>query len=39
MISFLDGDMFETPADIRVNTVNCVGVMGLGSRWLLKSFA
>lgn len=30
MISFLDGDMFETPADIRVNTVNCVGVMGAG---------
>lgn len=30
MISFLDGDMFDTPADIRVNTVNCVGVMGAG---------
>ncbi|MFZ1922485.1 MAG: macro domain-containing protein [Xanthobacteraceae bacterium] len=30
MIEFVQGDMFETPADIRVNTVNCVGVMGTG---------
>lgn len=30
MIRFTQGDMFETPADIRVNTVNCVGVMGAG---------
>lgn len=30
MINFVHGDMFATPADIRVNTVNCVGVMGAG---------
>ena len=30
MLEFVQGDMFETPADIRVNTVNCVGVMGAG---------
>ena len=30
MIRFTTGDMFETPADLRVNTVNCVGVMGAG---------
>jgi O-acetyl-ADP-ribose deacetylase (regulator of RNase III) len=30
MIQFTQGDMFETPADIRVNTVNCVGIMGAG---------
>ena len=30
MLEFTQGDMFEKPADIRVNTVNCVGVMGAG---------
>lgn len=30
MLEFVDGDMFEVHADIRVNTVNCVGVMGAG---------
>ena len=30
MIRYEQGDMFATPADIRVNTVNCVGVMGAG---------
>jgi O-acetyl-ADP-ribose deacetylase (regulator of RNase III) len=30
MLEFVKGDMFDTPADIRVNTVNCVGVMGAG---------
>lgn len=30
MLHFTSGDMFETPADLRVNTVNCVGVMGAG---------
>jgi len=30
MLEFTQGDMFEVPADIRVNTVNCVGVMGAG---------
>jgi hypothetical protein len=28
--TFCDGDMFDRPADIRINTVNCVGVMGKG---------
>lgn len=30
MIRFVSGDMFEQEFDIRVNTVNCVGVMGAG---------
>ncbi len=30
MLRFVTGDIFDTPADIRVNTVNCVGVMGAG---------
>jgi O-acetyl-ADP-ribose deacetylase (regulator of RNase III) len=30
MLEFVHGDMFDTPVDIRVNTVNCVGVMGTG---------
>ena len=30
MLEFVTGDMFERPADIRVNTVNCEGVMGAG---------
>ncbi|PHR85441.1 MAG: hypothetical protein COA59_00295 [Colwellia sp.] len=30
MIKFVDGDFFNFDADIRVNTVNCVGVMGAG---------
>lgn len=30
MLEFVKGDMFDYPADIRVNTVNCVGVMGAG---------
>jgi O-acetyl-ADP-ribose deacetylase (regulator of RNase III) len=30
MLEFTQGDMFDVPADIRVNTVNCVGVMGAG---------
>jgi len=30
MIKFTSGDMFDIPADIRINTVNCVGVMGIG---------
>lgn len=29
-IDFVKGDMFSYDADIRVNTVNCVGVMGAG---------
>ena len=30
MIEYMEGDMFATEADIRVNTVNCVGAMGAG---------
>lgn len=30
MIEFVEGDFFDYEADIRVNTVNCVGVMGAG---------
>lgn len=30
MIQYIDGDMFESGADIMVNTVNCVGIMGKG---------
>lgn len=30
MIHLVNGDMFESGADILVNTVNCVGVMGKG---------
>lgn len=37
MISFTDGDFFDYDADIRVNTVNCVGVMGAGVALLFKN--
>jgi O-acetyl-ADP-ribose deacetylase (regulator of RNase III) len=37
MLHFTTGDMFETPADIRVNTVNCVGVMGAGVALAFKN--
>lgn len=30
MLSVVKGDFFEYDADIRINTVNCVGVMGAG---------
>ena len=30
MLKFIKGDLFGVPADIRVNTVNCVGIMGKG---------
>ena len=30
MITLTNGNMFDNPADIRINTVNCVGVMGAG---------
>lgn len=29
-LHFTSGNMFDVPADIRINTVNCVGVMGAG---------
>lgn len=30
MIRFTHGNMFDVPANIRINTVNCVGAMGAG---------
>lgn len=30
MLKFVSGDFFDFDADVRVNTVNCVGVMGAG---------
>lgn len=30
MITFVKGDIFESPAQVLTNTVNCVGVMGKG---------
>ncbi len=30
MLEFVEGDIFDVSVDIRVNTVNCVGVMGAG---------
>lgn len=37
MIEFVSGDMFEKKADIRINTVNCVGAMGAGVALAFKS--
>lgn len=37
MIEFVTGDFFDYDADIRVNTVNCVGVMGAGVALLFKN--
>lgn len=37
MIKIIKGDIFETPADIRINTVNCVGVMGAGVALAFKN--
>lgn len=30
MITFLEGNLFDSPAQVITNTVNCVGVMGKG---------
>jgi O-acetyl-ADP-ribose deacetylase (regulator of RNase III) len=30
MITYIDGDLFRSPAQVLVNTVNIVGVMGKG---------
>ena len=30
MITFIHGDLFESPAEVYVNPVNCIGVMGSG---------
>lgn len=37
MIEFVDGDFFDFDADIRINTVNCVGVMGAGVALAFKN--
>jgi O-acetyl-ADP-ribose deacetylase (regulator of RNase III) len=37
MLTFVRGDMFEAQVDIRVNTVNCVGVMGAGVALAFKT--
>ena len=37
MIEFTKGDMFEMPVDVRVNTVNCKGVMGAGVALAFKN--
>lgn len=37
MIDFVSGDFFDYDADIRVNTVNCVGVMGAGVALAFKT--
>lgn len=37
MIEFVDGDFFDYDADIRINTVNCVGVMGAGVALAFKN--
>jgi O-acetyl-ADP-ribose deacetylase (regulator of RNase III) len=36
MLKYVSGDFFEFDADIRVNTVNCVGVMGKGVALIFK---
>lgn len=37
MVEFTNGDMFGTPVDVRVNTVNCKGVMGAGVALAFKN--
>lgn len=37
MIKFTEGDIFDFPADVRINTVNCVGVMGAGVALAFKN--
>ncbi len=37
MIEFTKGDMFDAQVDARVNTVNCVGVMGTGVALAFKN--
>ncbi|GCF83116.1 macro domain-containing protein [Bacillus cereus] len=36
MLKFVSGDFFDYDADIRINTVNCVGVMGKGVALVFK---
>ncbi|MDC4458925.1 macro domain-containing protein [Acinetobacter baumannii] len=37
MLKYVKGDFFDYDADIRINTVNCVGVMGAGVALLFKN--
>jgi len=37
MLNFTSGNMFEIDADILINTVNCVGVMGCGVALAFKN--
>ncbi len=37
MIRYEQGNLFDVPADIRINTVNCVGVMGAGVALAFKN--
>lgn len=37
MLKFVEGDFFDYEAGIRLNTVNCVGVMGAGVALLFKN--
>lgn len=30
MVTYVQGDIFQSPAQVLTNTVNCVGVMGKG---------
>jgi O-acetyl-ADP-ribose deacetylase (regulator of RNase III) len=37
MIEFVKGNFFDFEADVRINTVNCVGVMGAGAALQFKT--
>lgn len=37
MIKYVEGDFFDYDTDIRINTVNCVGVMGAGVALAFKN--
>lgn len=37
MVEFVSGDFFDYVADVRINTVNCVGVMGAGVALAFKN--
>ena len=37
MIEFVSGNFFDYEADIRINTVNCVGIMGAGVALMFKN--
>lgn len=37
MIEYVEGDIFNSPAQVIVNTVNTVGVMGKGIAWEFKN--